>query len=89
VTLAVTESSTSGRVLWLQRMQVIHRVPVSQRHRLPLTASRWDIRWLIGRRTKPTICVFFCVFPVISMWVLAKCCAAYGDEESDFRLGFL
>jgi hypothetical protein len=20
--------------------------------------SRWDIRWLIGRRTKPTLCVF-------------------------------
>jgi hypothetical protein len=41
---------------------------VFQRHRLPLTGSRCDIRWLIGRRTKPT----FCVFPVFLAWRLKK-----------------
>jgi hypothetical protein len=71
--LAVTFNTTSGRVFRRQR------VPVFRRHRMLLTGSRWVIRWLIGRRTKPTICVFFCVFPVISMWVLAKCCDADGD----------
>jgi hypothetical protein len=35
---------------------------------MPLTGSRWDIRWLIGRRTKPT----FCVFPVFARWRLWK-----------------
>jgi hypothetical protein len=34
------------------------RVPVFQRHRLPLTGSRWDIRWLIGRGTKPNSVYF-------------------------------
>jgi hypothetical protein len=52
VTLAVTGNTISGRVFRHQR------VPEFQRHRLPLTGSRWDIRWLIGRRTKPTFCVF-------------------------------
>jgi hypothetical protein len=52
VTLAVTENTISGLVFRRQR------VPVFQGHRLPLTGSRWDIRWLIGRRTKPTLCVF-------------------------------
>jgi hypothetical protein len=61
-----------------------HRVPVFQRHRLPLTGSRWDIRWLIGRRTKPT----FCVFPVFSVAVMEKCCDACGDREYYFRSGF-
>jgi hypothetical protein len=42
------------------------RVYVSQRHRPPLTGSRWDIRRLIGRRTKPTLCVFP-VFRVVVM----------------------
>jgi hypothetical protein len=60
------------------------RVPVFQRHRLPLTGSRWDIRWLIGRRTKPT----FCVFPVFSVAVKEKCCDACGDGEYYFRSGF-
>jgi hypothetical protein len=51
---------------------------------LPLTASRWDIRWLIGRRTKPN----FCVFPVFSVAVKEKCCDACGDGEYYFRSGF-
>jgi hypothetical protein len=51
---------------------------VFQRHRLPLTGSRCDIRWLIGRRTKPT----FCVFPVFSKAV------ACGDVDYYFRSGF-
>jgi hypothetical protein len=74
VTLAVTGSTISGRVFWLQR------TPVFQRHRLPLTASRWDIRWVIGRRTMPT----FCVFPVISVAVMDKCCDACGNGECYF-----
>jgi hypothetical protein len=43
VTLAVTGNTISGRDFRRQR------VTVFQRHRLPLTGSRWDIRWLIGR----------------------------------------
>jgi hypothetical protein len=78
VTLAVTGNTNSGRVFRRQR------VPVFQRHRLPLTGSRWDIRWLIGRRTKPT----FCVFPVFSVAVMEKCCDACGDGEYYFRSGF-
>jgi hypothetical protein len=54
-------------------------------HRLPLTGSRWDIRWLIGRRTKPT----FCVFPVFSVAVMEKCFDACGDVEYSFTVGFL
>jgi hypothetical protein len=52
---------------------------------VPLTGSRCDIRWLIGRRTKPT----FCVFPVFSMAFLAKCFEACGDVDYYFRSGFL
>jgi hypothetical protein len=66
VTLAVTGNTISSLVFRRQR------VPEFERHRLPLIGSRWDIRWLIGRRTKPT----FCVFPVFSVAVLAKCCDA-------------
>jgi hypothetical protein len=72
VTLAVTGNTISGRVFRRQR------VPEFQRHRLPLTGSRWDIRWLIGRRTKPT----FCVFPVFSVAVMEKCCDACGDGNT-------
>jgi hypothetical protein len=60
------------------------RVPVFQWHRPPLTASRWDIRWLIGRRTKPT----FCVFSVLNVAVMEKCCDACGYGEYYFRSGF-
>jgi hypothetical protein len=63
VTLAVTRNTISGRFFRFQRVQEFHG------HRLPLTGSRWDIRWLIGRRTKPT----FCVFPVFSVAVMEKC----------------
>jgi hypothetical protein len=51
VTLAVKGSTISGIVFWR------HRVPEFKGHRLPLNASRWVIRWLIGRRTKPTFSV--------------------------------
>jgi hypothetical protein len=61
-----------------------HRVPEFERHRMPLTGSRWDIRWLIGRRTKRT----FCVFPVFSVAVMEKCCDACRDGEYYFRSGF-
>jgi hypothetical protein len=77
VTLAVTENSISGRVFRRQR------VPVFLWHRLPLTGSRWDIRWLIGRRTKPT----FCVFPVFSVAVMEKSCDACGDRRILFPVG--
>jgi hypothetical protein len=60
---------------------------VFKRHRLPLTGSQWDIQWLIVRRTKPTFCVFFCVFPVFSMAVMEK--DACGDVDYLFRSGFL
>jgi hypothetical protein len=82
VTLAVTWNTIFGRVFRRQR------VTVFQRHRLPLTGSRWDIRWLIGRRTKPSFCVFFCVFPVFSVAVMEKCCDACGDVKHYFRSGF-
>jgi hypothetical protein len=64
VTLAVTGNTISGRVFRPQRVPEFHW------HRLPLTGSRWDIRWLIGRRTKPTFCVFY----VFSVAVMAKGC---------------
>jgi hypothetical protein len=78
VTLAVMRNTNSGRFFRRQR------VPEFERHRLPLTASRWNIRWLIGRRTKPT----FCVFPVLSVAVMEKCCDACRDGEYCFRSGF-
>jgi hypothetical protein len=78
VTLAVTGNTISGRVI--RR----HRVSMFQRHRLPLTGSRWDIRWLIGRGKTPT----FCVFPVFCVAVMEKCCDACGDGEYYFRSGF-
>jgi hypothetical protein len=42
VTLAVRGNSISGGVVRRQRL------PVFQRHRLALSGSRWDIRWLSG-----------------------------------------
>jgi hypothetical protein len=78
VTLAVTGNTICGMDFRRQR------VPVFQRHRLPLTGSRWDIRWLIGRGTKPN----FCVFPVFSVAVKEKCCDACGGEEYYFRSAF-
>jgi hypothetical protein len=40
--LAVRGNSISGRVVRRQR------VPVFDKHRLPSTGSRWDIRWVSG-----------------------------------------
>jgi hypothetical protein len=59
-------------------------VPEFQWHRPSLTGSRWDIRWLIGRRTKPTFCVFF----VFNVAVMEKCCDACRYGEYYFRSGF-
>jgi hypothetical protein len=78
VTLAVTGNTISGRVFQHQRL------PEFQWHRPSLTGSRWDIRWLIGRRTKPT----FCVFSVLNVAVMEKCCDACGYGEYYFRSGF-
>jgi hypothetical protein len=75
VMLAVAGNTKSGRVFRRQRMLVF------EWYRLPFTGSRWDIRWLIGRRTKPELCVFFCVFPVFSMAVMEKGCDACGDGK--------
>jgi hypothetical protein len=77
VTLAVTGNTVSGRVFRRQR------VPEFQWHRLSLTGSRWDIRWLIGRRTKPTFCVL-CVF---NEAVMEKCCDALRDGQYLFPVG--
>jgi hypothetical protein len=81
VTVSVTRNTISGEVFRRQRVSVL------QRHRVPLTRSRWEIRWLIGRRTKPTLCVFFCVFPVTFMTVMGKCCDACGDGDLYLRSG--
>jgi hypothetical protein len=78
VTLVVTGNTISGKVFRRQSVRVF------QRHRMALTGSRWDIRWLIGRRTKPT----FCVFPVFSVMVMEKCCDACRYGNTIFRSGF-
>jgi hypothetical protein len=71
VTLAVTGSSISSHVFRRCRMTVF------QMHRLPLTGSRWNIRWVSGRGRTPTVCVF----RVFSVAVMEKCCDASGDGE--------
>jgi hypothetical protein len=78
VTLAVTGNTISGRVF--RR----YRVTVFQRHRLPLTGSRWDIRLVSYSGKTPT----FCVFRVFSVAVMEKCCDACGDGEYYFRSSF-
>jgi hypothetical protein len=78
VTLAVSGNTISGRVF--RR----YRVTVFQRHRLLLTGSRRDIRWVSYSGRTPT----FCVFPVFSVAVMEKCCDACGDEKYYFRSGF-
>jgi hypothetical protein len=78
VMLAVTGNTKSGRVFRRQRMLVF------EWYRLPFTGSRWDIRWLIGRRTKPT----FCVYLVFSKAVLEKCFEPCGDVDYHFRSCF-
>jgi hypothetical protein len=53
VTLAVTGNTIAARVVWRQR------VLKSWEHRLSLTRSRWDIRWLSGRgKDADFVCVF-------------------------------
>jgi hypothetical protein len=78
VTLAVKGNTINGRIFLFQR------VPEFEGHRMPLTGSRWDIRWLIGRRTKPT----FCLSSLLSVAVMEKCCDACGYEEYYFRSVF-
>jgi hypothetical protein len=78
VTLVDTRNTISGQVSRRQTM------PEFEWHQLPLTGSRWDIRWMIGRRTKPT----FCVFSVLNVAVMEKCCDACGYAEYYFRSGF-
>jgi hypothetical protein len=75
VTLAVTGNTISCRVVRRPR------TPVFECLRLPLTVSRWDIRWLSGRWKTPTLCVF----SVFSVAVMDKCCDACGDGEYYFR----
>jgi hypothetical protein len=79
VTLEVKRNTIQHRVFRRQKILVF------QRQRLPLTESRWDLRWVIGCRTKPT----FCAFPVISVAVMEKSCDACGDGEYYVRSGFL
>jgi hypothetical protein len=61
-----------------------HRVSVFLGHRLPLTGSRWDKPWLIGRGLKPTSCVL----PVLGLAVMEKSCDACGDGKYYFRSAF-
>jgi hypothetical protein len=78
VTLAVSGNTISGPEF--RRC----RVAVSRRHRLPLTASRFDIRLVsFSGRTRT-----FCVFPVFSVAVMEKCCDACGVREYYLRSGF-
>jgi hypothetical protein len=79
VTFAVTEKTSSGRVVWRRKM------PVSREHRLSLTGSRWDIMWLSGREKTPTLCVI----PIFRVVVMEKCCGACGDGEYYFLSGCL
>jgi hypothetical protein len=78
VTLAVTENTICGRRF--RRFGVT----VCQRHRLPLTGSRPDLRLVIYSIKSPT----FCAFPVFSVAVMEKCCDACGEGEYYFRSGF-
>jgi hypothetical protein len=63
--LAVRGNSISGRVVRRQR------VPVFDKHRLPSTGSRWDIRWVSGGGKTRIFCVF-------SVSVMEKCFEACG-----------
>jgi hypothetical protein len=78
VTLAVMGNNIYG--LAFRRC----RVTVFQRHRTPLTGSRWDTRLVSNGGKTPTLCVF----PVLRVAVVEKCCDACGDREYYFRLGF-
>jgi hypothetical protein len=74
VTLAVKGNTISDRRF--RRFGVT----VCQRHRLPLTVSRPDLRLVSYSGKTPTLCVF----AVFSVVVMAKCCDACGDGEYCF-----
>jgi hypothetical protein len=74
-TLVVTGNTISGRFIRFEKVQKFLG------HRLPITGSRLDIRWLIGRRTKPTLCVL----PVLSVAVMGRGCDACLDWEYYLR----
>jgi hypothetical protein len=71
VTLTVTGNTNSSRGVWRQIVSIYNR------HRMTLTGSRWDIRWVSDRGKTPT----FSVFPVFSVAVMEKYCDAYSDGE--------
>jgi hypothetical protein len=77
VTLGATGNSISGEVVRRQCVLVFDW------HRLLLTGSRWDIRWVSGGRKKSTLCVF----PVFLVAVMEKCCDAWRDGEYYLRWG--
>jgi hypothetical protein len=79
VTVVVTGTTISCRVVWRRIMPVFHWLS------MPSTGSRWDIRWLSGRGKTPT----FCGFPVITVAFMEKCCDARGDREYYFLSGCL
>jgi hypothetical protein len=79
VTLTVTGNTNSSRGVWRQIVSIYNR------HRMTLTGSRWDIRWVSAGGKTPT----FSVFPVFSVTVLEKCCDACGDREYYFWSGCL
>jgi hypothetical protein len=78
VALVFTVSTISGRVFQHLRLPVFHW------YRPSLPASRWDIRLLIGRRTKPT----FCVVSLLNVAFMQKCSDACGYGEYYFRSVF-
>jgi hypothetical protein len=71
VTLVVIGNNISGRVFRCYTVTVI------QRHRLQLTGSRRDKRWVSYSGRTPT----YCEFPVFGVAVMEKCCDACGDGE--------
>jgi hypothetical protein len=77
VTLAVTLNTISGPVF--RR----YMVTVFQEHRLFMTGSRRDLRWVSYSGWTPT----FCVVPVFSVAVMEKCCDACGVGDYYFRSG--
>jgi hypothetical protein len=71
VTLAVRGNSISGGVVRRQR------VPVFQRHRLALSGSRWDIRWLSGGEK-----TWFSVYLAWRLWKSVVTLAVRGNSIS-------
>jgi hypothetical protein len=51
-----------------------------------LTESRSDIRWLIGRRTKPTFCVFSALNLAVMESVVALVVTGNTISVSDFSI---